>query len=245
LLLCKEFPILKKCVEAKISDFIRSVEQRTKGVVPNLGEFICLLSWSDKYSWKDVNREVCGEAMARFMKWAKDAFPELKGVLPNNIGRKGWAQDLVKGLSKPVAELVLRGVFQSSVVGRRLIMFNVWFINNMIPKKSAMQLEFLNKQSRTEQEEKRTDKMLRGYERTCGIPSNWLISKLQDAVKRIFNDVVTWNQYYEEINMPSLDKNQIALEIFEANCLSFQNGYHIEFFDNKGKGKGKGFRQRR
>merc|ERR1712137_531094 len=47
----RHYPNLQQRVEQKIHRFLRKDEGRVKMACPNMGEFLCLLAVSRKYSW--------------------------------------------------------------------------------------------------------------------------------------------------------------------------------------------------
>merc|ERR1712134_152025 len=48
------YPILRTRVEDTLSAFLSEPQSRLKEQVPNMGEFLCLVSVSDKYGWSQL-----------------------------------------------------------------------------------------------------------------------------------------------------------------------------------------------
>lgn len=149
------------------------------------------------------------------------------------------ALTVAQGWKKAEAEAILSGVFKSSVVGRRLMMFHAWFVNELAADPllsggalSAAQRDIVG--NGTSSTTSRTDAVLAAYERTCGTPSHSLVTKLQAAVKRICGEVNTWNAYLAELRLPPADKAQIGAMLCQASCLSAAQGYHFQTYANAG-----------
>merc|ERR1712193_212017 len=112
LMLKQKMPELSNEIEKRIKDFIENEDKRTKDAVPNLGEFLCLLSASDKYTWDDIALPVLNETLDRNILWLLKAHPHL--VSPSCRGDER-----------------VRSALKTSEVSRRLLMFNIWFLRNV------------------------------------------------------------------------------------------------------------------
>merc|ERR1712093_824503 len=89
---------------------------RAKKACPNIGEFLCLLAVSRKYTWDDVSTAILKETLDRNASWAIDKFPVLAKPGIN-------------------AEVRLEKTFRASIVSIRLLCFNVWFLRNIVFKR--------------------------------------------------------------------------------------------------------------
>eukprot|EP00435_Cladocopium_sp_Y103_P073604 s18_g44.t1 len=81
LLLKSRYASFNDAVEAiKVRSFLHSEMMRRKDQVPNLGEFMCLLSVSDELTWDDLAVPVLDETFDRGVLWLAKAFPRFAAV---------------------------------------------------------------------------------------------------------------------------------------------------------------------
>ena len=69
LLLCEKFPEIREATEDKIEKYMNSEIARSKNITGNIGEFLCLLSVSDKFHWHDVAELGLKESFDRRVFW--------------------------------------------------------------------------------------------------------------------------------------------------------------------------------
>merc|ERR1712118_210976 len=179
LMLKQRMPALSTWVEKRISDFIENEEMRTKEAVPNLGEFLCLLSASDKYTWDDIALPVLNETLDRNVLWLLKAHPHL-------VSHSVCGEDRV------------RLALKASEVSRRLLMFNIWFLQNV------------SHLTHTHEESgclccRKAQCLLPRYERTKGLPSHSIVSALQQACRRFQDPSQNWNTYLEAVGCEPMD----------------------------------------
>ncbi len=262
--LLKEFPIIRRVVEAKIRDFVSHQYYRGKTETPNLGEFLCLLSVSDEYDWEDVAEPLVSETMLRNVRWQIQAYPELddtpeqleaaglggvKGNKGKGKGKKGYGKSgsgsfgfgataasgngkgFMRGGAAGTSSLFdrisdeqmngkLEKKFVSSFVGRRLVMFHVWFLNNVAKPRHQSQSQdgsWCRKASAA---------IERTYERTKGVPPQSMVNKLQVATKRMFNEVTNWQTWFRECQLQPLSERDMLALLDAAQAESLRLGYH-------------------
>jgi predicted RNA-binding protein with RPS1 domain len=122
----RAYPKLRERVERSLEAFQQSPERRSKEAVPNLGEFLCLLSVSDSLGWQELGVPILEEAFARNALWILKQAPKL-GEL-TDVGESRYR---------------LRKSFQANLVSLRLLMFQVAFLQLAKPagQKASCALE--------------------------------------------------------------------------------------------------------
>ncbi|KAK7479175.1 hypothetical protein BaRGS_00029616 [Batillaria attramentaria] len=63
------YPKLQPLVETRLKDFIDNEDKRTKRACPHIGEWLMLLSASQKYSWKEASEAYLYESFRRNVMW--------------------------------------------------------------------------------------------------------------------------------------------------------------------------------
>merc|ERR1712193_514179 len=207
LMLKQRMSALSSVIEKRISDFIENEEMRTKEAVPNLGEFLCLLSASDKYTWDDIAMPVLNETLDRNVLWLLKAHPHL--VSPSVS-----------------AEQRVRLALKASEVSRRLLMFNIWFLQNV------SHLPHTHVESGCVRC-KKAQCLLPRYERTKGLPSQTIISALQQACRRFLDPSQNWNTYLEAAGCEAMDDHAMNHWLVRSLLNSARKGYHrARHFEN-------------
>eukprot|EP00392_Amoebophrya_sp_AT5.2_P018970 g19639.t1 len=214
LLLCEKYPLLKQQIECLLRNFVENTSSfspswarrraarraasgidrfRSKKHVPDLGEFLCLLSVSDVYGWEDVGLAVFEESAVRSIKWLCEG---------------------ANGLHNLDSEKIFKG----TVVGRRLLMFHCWFLNNVARKPHTHQSSARTAATSSSSTASisiskilctKASCCLPVYERTKGLPSPKLVSELQKQVKEITSahKIDTWTKFFARIGLRFSAKN--------------------------------------
>jgi len=104
------FPSLQKIVEKQLANFLLGEENRSKKQIPNLGEFMCLICVSKKFTWADFAEPIMLETLARSASWSLDKYP--------------------KYLPEPNLNAVDRAalMWKSRIVASRITAFQVFFV---------------------------------------------------------------------------------------------------------------------
>eukprot|EP00392_Amoebophrya_sp_AT5.2_P003304 g3309.t1 len=234
LLLCEKYPILQRQVECLVRNFVEnttsagtgsassrssssaknnikedeaiSVERfRSKKHVPDLGEFLCLLSVSDIYEWQDLALPVFEESAARSIKWLREA-------ADGPLQKLNLSPLLLSGrLGEARKRSETEKIFKGTVVGRRLLMFHCWFVNNVARKPhthgncctSTSPGCSRRRSSCIKKICTKASCCLSVYERTKGIPSAKLVAELHEQVKEITSDdkIDTWTKFFARIGL--------------------------------------------
>lgn len=177
LLACvRSHPPLQRMVDEKIHSFLTDADARSKRGTPILGEWIALLSVSDRFSWADVRQAYLRESTARQAKWLLKAHPFLRTV-PTAPTREA---------KKTRVDLAC----QSSEVGRKLCMFHVCFLRMF--RHSARNGALLS----TADAKSRMDAM-------CGRPSHSMQNALQKQIKAI-SALTGYDAFYSYVGVDRL-----------------------------------------
>ncbi|CAD7940478.1 unnamed protein product [Amoebophrya sp. A120] len=192
LLLCEEKPMLRRQIDVILKNFIQHEDFRSKANVPDLGEFLCLLSVSNSFDWHDVVLPLFEESAARAIKWVFDEHKQW------TLRRWEQSYDL---------DTRLKHLFQHTVVGRRLLMFHYWFLTKVARK------PHVHEEVSSNGGEAATNKIktvctaascaLHAYERTKGVPAPSLVAELRQQVKELTSNtaVSSWETFFQRIGI--------------------------------------------
>jgi len=196
-------PELSKLIESRVGDFIENERMRVKEVVPNLGEFLCLLAASDTCTWDDVAQPVLTEAFDRNVLWMLKAHPHLVDLddAPESMERVNRA-------------------FETSEVSRRLIMFHVWFLRNVAQAPHAHQTKGGCTTCCKAQ------CMLPRYERMKGLPPRSIVNALQKTCGRLLDHRQTWADFLEAVECEPMDTTSLQRWLVRCAANSARKGYH-------------------
>jgi len=214
LAICRANPKVQQEVEARIGRFLSAEDERVKAKAPNLGEFICLLSASDRYSWRDVAVPLLGEVFDRHVLWLLKKHPHMGDLADEGVSHHR-----------------LRLTFESAVVSMRLIMFNVWFLNN-VAKVPHAHAEGDGGTACTA-----TSCTLARYERTCGLPPRSQVEAVHRAVTRICG-FSAWQGFFDDVGVERVAPAALCEWLRRSVANSRRKGYH-----RAGVGRASGWQQ--
>jgi len=130
----KENPAVIKHVDELVRNFITKEEGRMKTAVPNIGDFLVLMSISN-YSWKDVAKPLIREVFVRNVYWNKRMFQELGSLKTTDI-KNGVEMDR------------LTKTWDASLTSFRLLMFQSYFLSHFGRPSGKTREEILNRYDR-------------------------------------------------------------------------------------------------
>lgn len=113
----KAYPVLRAGLERMLDGFQTEPKARQKEHVHNIGEFLCLLSVSDKFGWDDLGVLILEEVFDRNVLWILKQAPHLGDV----------------GITSVSDQARLRASFRANRVSLRLLMFQVAFLRLVKP----------------------------------------------------------------------------------------------------------------
>jgi hypothetical protein len=192
----RQFPALQTRVDQQIGTFIQNGKVRTKKGCPNIGEFLCLLTVSTKYTWDDVSTVVLKETLDRNASWAIDKFPKLAEA----------------GIT---AEWRLEKTFRANIVSIRLLCFNVWFLRNIVFKKYG-EMETVESivadKLHGKPKKNFVDKKWEEYEERKGLPKPYEVDLLQEEMRNMMHGdgLNCWADYFIRLNLKPLPAKELA-----------------------------------
>ena len=210
LYLCHKFPLMRLIAYKNVNDFISNYKKRWKSHTPDLGKFLINLSIIDdeaydKIDFKEIFKAFIDESLDRSVKWYLKKHPSLENMAIN------------KSTSYSDSER-LETIFKATQTGRRLILFQYWFIKNISRPKNKKLIEILN-----------------DYNKKWGKPTEKQKKKLMKCVKDILNKKTNyvqynWINYFDDLGVSNYECFQTEEEIVkilkESVIRSQIKGYH-------------------
>jgi len=192
----RQYPSLQTKVEARIGTFLRSEEARMKKGCPNIGEFLCLLAVSKRYTWDDVSAAVLKETLDRNASWALDKYPSLANFATSPENR-------------------LERTFRASIISIRLLCFNVWFLRNVVFKRyspQATSAEIVEAERQGGPGLSCADMRWEEYEKQKGVPRLEEIEMLQEQMRRTLHGegLNSWTEYFVSLNLKPLRADELS-----------------------------------
>jgi len=115
LLFAERYPEVRKRANETAFHFIQSENNRTKDVVPSLGDFLPTLTIADRVSWNQVSIPYLQENFDRNALWTIKKYPGLARVSNDDS----------------VEHHRLKKTFEATIISMRLLMFHVYFFTHI------------------------------------------------------------------------------------------------------------------
>lgn len=193
------YPALRSHMEAKLESFHSDPEARSKQRVPNLGEFLCLVSVSDSYGWEELGIPILEEAFDRNVLWILKQAPHL-----------GDLSDM------RVSQARLRRSFNANRVSLRLLMFQVAFLQLVKPRHTHELVAVPCRAASCALERK---------DHCKGLPGPGEAEWLFDRCLRIL-DVDDFGGFLDLIGAAPMDDEEVCRWLRRSILRSIEKGYH-------------------
>lgn len=199
------YPALLASVNGSIDTFRKDEESRQKRNLPSLGNFIPLLSVSNKFSWEHVAKALVDETQDRNVLWICKEHPKLASLaapeVSNNNNALGVEMDR------------LTKSFEATQVSLKLLLFHVYFLRK-IARPSGASL----------------GKVADSYDRFYGRTSSKTQEEFQNAVKRILS-ISKWPEFYSLAGLSAPTPKSMTEILRQAVRNSKKKKYHSDFTD--------------
>ncbi|KAJ5071803.1 leucine rich repeat family protein [Anaeramoeba ignava] len=170
---CKKYPVIIEQAEKQAQAFLDKPDARLKDATPNLGDFLSLLTLT-KLSWKDIQTAYLEESRDRHVFWM--------------LKKNAWMEDyesIAKGTNKKhTTEDFVSTAFQSSSVAYHMLLFHVYFLNEIGRPQKMSQMNILDM-----------------YNSALGFPSMETEENFVSKIKQI-REVSNFEQFFGSLNIP-------------------------------------------
>lgn len=161
------YPELMTEVNNRIASFMKSEAYRLKSVVPSMGDWLPLISASNKYTWADVSSYVVAEGFDRHVIWVCREDPSLATL-----------SDVKDAANPGVEQYRIDKSFEASTVSLKLVLFHVHFLTQIARPKGVSLAQVVDT-----------------YDRYLGRPDSKTVDSFQVAVKKI-QGITGWPDFF-------------------------------------------------
>ena len=207
--LSEEYPKIKTIIDEKIKNFIKKPQHRHKTYTPNLGNMLMMLTISDQYSWKDIRKHYLEESGDRNIMWILKKYPYVSNI---DDPKKILEQSHIVDEDDPEEETLERWkesllpkIFKLTSVGKKLLLFNLHFINKVIGDDK--------------------DKFIRTLDCNYGYPTNEMKENFQNDINDI-NNVNSYSEFYKYLDLYKPNDEILAQKIIYSVQRSNRKGYN-------------------
>eukprot|EP01084_Bolivina_argentea_P292822 503518_1 len=198
LYLVQEYPEMQTYARGCIQDFIAYPSSREKSSTPDLGKFILMMAIVEDYEWEDIATVFIHESLDRQVKWYLRKYPQLESL------------DASKCSPKERIACTLK----STMISRRLVAFQVFFLKNICAPRDGYSLSDL----------------LMNYNKRWGQPTSQQKRLLQRKVNEILlkkDDMKSWLRYFDQVGLTKYETNaQVCNALKRAVTNSKNKEYH-------------------
>ena len=114
----------------------------------------------------------------------------------------------IKSHDELIDEIFMKQSFDITAIGKKLVAFNVYFLNNIArPKDTTL------------------EKVMENYDYYYGKPSREIREKFQTDIKKIYQ-ISNWKEFYNAVGLYSPVLSQLANKIYNALVYSTKKGYN-------------------
>eukprot|EP00026_Physarum_polycephalum_P008028 Phypoly_transcript_08104.p1 GENE.Phypoly_transcript_08104~~Phypoly_transcript_08104.p1 ORF type:complete len:481 (+),score=74.05 Phypoly_transcript_08104:101-1444(+) len=197
LALCAWFPEVQERVDHVLEQFLRHESARVKLAQPDLGELLVYLSVASRVTWQQIGQVFLQEQLDRSVVW----------MLDEKTG-KGHGE-LAYLETSSVSDYRLKVSLESSITGKRLLMFQVLFLEKIGRPAGRTPAEVLKR-----------------LNASYGAPPPGSAALLQRESNKIYS-VKTWDQFYARISLPCPSKKELTKMLRQSVINSEKKGYHV------------------
>merc|ERR1711933_242221 len=197
LFLVEKYPEMREYARESIKNFKDHAYYRVKSETPDLGKLILNLAIVDDYEWEDIASEFVQESLDRQVKWYLRKFPKLEYL------------DETKCSPQERIACTLK----STMISRRLVTFQVFFLKNICKPKNLSLTDLLN-----------------NYNKRWGRPTNQQKNLLVKAVNDILlknDNINSWLEYFDKLGIKKYKTNlEVCNALKKAVINSKKKEYH-------------------
>lgn len=215
LALCEHFSLWTS-VAATLQAFLDRPAARTKAGTPNLGWMLPLLSASPAHTWRRMCGPIMAESFDRSILWICKNKPELANNFQGKPAKSAGTPGNSSSASAAAAEVdheLLSGALENSLVSRRLMLFNVAFLD-LVACPPGWRLE----------------SVMDCYDSLYGLPGAALAERFRQRVEAILA-VNNWTQFWRLAGMVEPAPAKLTAMLRQAWKNSLAKGYHRKDMD--------------
>ncbi len=206
------YPALQERVDSIVTNFIADEAHRHKRAVPDLGEFLMLLSVS-RYHWADVASAYMHENFDRNVLWfgRSEQTPEVRSLLASRGRRDARVDDHRAQLA-----------FEPTRTGRSLLMFQVVFLERVARPRGVS-----------------TERIAERYDALFGRVPVGLAEQLQTSARTI-EMVGTWDEFFARVGITPPTRPALNEWLRNSVANHYRRGYDQSRGAGGGGGGGSG-----